>query len=413
MARNVVVTGIGLITPLGLTASETWKRCLAGESGIGPVTRFPKEKFPTQIAGEVRGFDPTKYFGPKEVNRYDLSIQYAVGAAFEALNDAGLEISPGNSERIGIIIGSGIGGITGISETTLKLANDGPRHVTPFFIPSVIINMPSGYLAIRFGAKGPNYAVVSACATGNHAIADGFHTIKRGEADAMLVGGTEASITEVAFAGFCSAKTMSRRNTEPGRASRPFDKERDGFVLGEGAGVMILEEEEFARRRGARMYARLLSCGMTADAFHITAPPDDGDGARRAMKLAVEYAGLRLEQIDYINAHGTSTKLGDIAETRAVKNAFGAHSKKLAFSSTKSMTGHMLGAAGAVEAAFSVLALYHGIIPPTINLDHPDPECDLDHVPNTARRQEIKTALSNGFGFGGTNATVCFEKIES
>lgn len=411
MTRKVVVTGIGLLTPLGLTAAETWKRCLEGESGIGPVTRFPKEKFPSQIAGEVKGFDPRKYFEPKEVNRYDLSIQYAVAAAFEALADASLEITPSNSERIGIIIGSGVGGIYGISETTLKLSKDGPRHVTPFFIPSVIINMPSGYLAIRTGAKGPNYAVVSACATGNHAIADGFHTIRRGEADAMIVGGTEAAITEVAFAGFCSAKTMSCRNDEPTRASRPFDNNRDGFVLSEGAGILILEEEEHARQRGVRIYARMLSCGMAADAFHITAPPEDGDGARRAMKLALEYAGLNPERIEYINAHATSTRLGDVAETKAVKGVFGANSKKIPISSTKSMTGHLLGAAGAVEAAFTILSLYEGVLPPTINLHHPDPECDLDFVPNYARQQDINIALSNGFGFGGTNATVCFEKV--
>jgi 3-oxoacyl-[acyl-carrier-protein] synthase II len=411
MGRNVVVTGIGLITPLGLTTAETWKRCLAGESGIGPVTRFPKEKFPTQMAGEVKSFDAGKYFEPKEVKRYDLSIQYAVAATEEALADAAFIIPPASAERVGVIIGSGIGGIAGISETTLQLASDGPRHVSPFFIPSVIINMSSGYIAIRTGAKGPNYSVVSACATGNHAIADGFHVIKRGEADAMIVGGTEAGITEVAFAGFCSAKTMSRRNDEPTRASRPFDRDRDGFVLSEGAGILILEDEEHARRRGARIYARMLSCGMTADAFHITAPRDDGDGARRAMQLAVEYAGLKLEQVDYINAHGTSTGLGDIAETRAVKGAFGAHAKKLAFSSTKSMTGHMLGAAGAVEAALTVLSLHEGVLPPTINLENPDPECDLDNVPNIARRRDIAIALSNGFGFGGTNATVCFQKI--
>ena len=411
MARSVVVTGIGLVTPLGLTTSETWKRCIAGESGIGPITRFPKEKFPTQIAGEVKSFRAEKFFEPKEVKRFDLFIQYAVAATIEALADAALAIEPSNAERVGVIIGSGIGGVAGISDATLQVSNNGQRHVSPFFIPSVIINMPSGYIAIRTGAKGPNYAVVSACATGNHAIADGFHVIKRGEADAMIVGGTEAGITDVAFAGFCSAKTMSRRNDEPTRASRPFDRDRDGFVLSEGAGVLILEEEEHARRRGAHIYARMLSCGMTADAFHITAPREDGDGARRAMKLAVEYAGLKPEQVDYINAHGTSTGLGDIAETKAVRSAFGAHANNLAFSSTKSMTGHMLGAAGAVEAAFTVLSLHHGVIPPTINLENPDPECDLDYVPNVSRRKEITIAMSNGFGFGGTNATVCFQKV--
>ena len=410
--RKVVVTGIGLITPIGLSTEESWKRCVAGSSGIGPVTRFPADQYPTRIAGEIKGFDVTKYFEPKEARRFDLFNHYAVGAALDALHDSNFEITPANAERVGIIIGSGIGGVISISDTAINVSKNGPRYVTPFFIPGAIINMPSGYLAIRTGAKGPNYAVVSACATGNHAIADGFHAIRREEADVMIVGGSEASVTEVAFAGFCSARAMSKRNDEPERASRQFDKDRDGFVLSEGASVIILEEEEHARRRGARLYARMLSCGMTADAYHITAPPEDGDGAQRAMKLAVEYAGLKPEQIDYINAHGTSTGLGDIAETKAVKKAFGAHAKKLAMSSTKSMIGHLLGAAGAAEAAFTILALRDGILPPTINLDNPDPECDLDYVANTARKQDIHYALSNGFGFGGTNATVCFEKID-
>lgn len=410
--RNVVVTGIGLITPIGLSTEESWRRCIAGESGIGPVTRFPAEKYPTRIAGEIKGFDATKYFEPKEARRFDIFVHYAVGAALDAIKDSRLEISSNNAERVGIIIGSGTGGLITISETAISVAKEGPRHITPFFIPSAIINMPSGYLAIRTGAKGPNYAVVSACATGNHAIADGFHTIRRGEADVMIVGGAEASVTQVAFAGFCSAKAMSKRNDEPQRASRPFDKDRDGFVLSEGASVLILEEEEHARRRGAHLYARILSCGMTADAFHITAPPDEGEGAQRSMKLAVEYAGLKPEQIDYINAHGTSTGLGDIAETKAVKKVFGAHAKKLAISSSKSMIGHLLGAAGAAEAAFTILALRDSILPPTINLENPDPQCDLDYVPNVARKQDIHYALSNGFGFGGTNATVCFEKVE-
>ncbi|HTR82446.1 MAG TPA: beta-ketoacyl-ACP synthase II [Bacteroidota bacterium] len=409
--RSVVVTGIGLITPIGLSTEESWGNCLAGRSGIGPVTRFSAEQYPTRIAGEIKGFDTAKYFEPKEARRLDIFNHYAVGAGLDALKDSNLVITPQNAERVGIIIGSGIGGVISISETAINVAKEGPRHVTPFFIPGAIINMPSGYLAIRTGAKGPNYAVVSACATGNHAIADGFHTIRRGEADAMIVGGSEASVTEVAFAGFCSAKAMSRRNDEPQRASRPFDKDRDGFVLGEGASVLVLEEEDHARKRGVKIYARMLSCGMTADAFHITAPPDDGEGAQRAMKLAVEYAGLKLEQIDYINAHGTSTGLGDAAETKAVKKVFGAHAKKLAISSTKSMIGHLLGAAGAAEAAFTVLALRDGVLPPTINLDNPDPECDLDYVPNHSRKRDITYALSNGFGFGGTNATVCFEKV--
>ena len=408
--KNVVVTGMGLISPLGLSVDESWKNAVAGKSGIGHVTRFPKEKFPTQIAGEVRGFEPTKYFEPKEINRWDLCIQYGIGAALDALADANLKITPELAERVGIVIGSGIGGLYGISDTTVKLANGGPRHVTPFFIPSVIINMISGLLAIRTGAKGMNYGVVSACATSNHSIAEGLHAIKRGEADVVIVGGAEAAVTELGFAGFCAARAMSKRNDEPQRASRPFDKDRDGFVLSEGSGILILEEEEFAQKRGARIYARVLSAGMTADAFHFTAPPEDGDGARRAMKLAIEYAGLKPEQIDYINAHGTSTGLGDVAETIAVKRCFNSHSKNIMVSSTKSMHGHLLGAAGAIEAIFTILALKEGIIPPTINLDNPDSQCDLDYVPNAARKRETQYALSNGFGFGGTNVSICFGK---
>jgi 3-oxoacyl-[acyl-carrier-protein] synthase II len=409
--KNVVVTGIGLISPLGLTIEESWRNALAGQSGVGCVTRFDAEKFTTKIAAEVKGFDPKKYFDAKEANRFDLSIQYGVGAALDAVADSGLSVTPENAERVGIIIGSGIGGLTNITQTTRTLAESGPRVVTPFFIPGSIINIAAGYMAIRTGAKGPNYAVVSACATSNHAIADAFHTIRRGEADVMIAGGTEASVVDVAFAGFCSMRAMSKRNDEPTRASRPFDKDRDGFVLGEGAGIFVLEEEEHARARGAKIYARVLSCGMTADANHITAPPEDGDGAYRAMKLAVEYAGLKPEQIDYINTHGTSTPLGDIAESRAVKRLFQDHAKNgLSLSSTKSMHGHLLGAAGAIEAAFTVLALKEGIMPPTINLETPDPECDLDFVPNTARKKDLQYALSNGFGFGGTNASVCFGK---
>jgi len=410
--KNVVITGIGLISPLGLTIDESWENALAGKSGVSRVTRFDAEKYTTKIAAEVKGFDPRKYFDVKEANRYDRSIQFGVGAAVDALADSGFVVTPENAERVGIIIGSGIGGITGIADTTLNLDKNGPRVVTPFFIPGSIINMVSGYLAIRTGAKGLNYAVVSACATSNHAIGDAFHAIRRGEVDAMIVGGTEAPIIDVAYAGFCSMRAMSKRNDEPERASRPFDKERDGFVLGEGAGVFILEEEEHARARGAKMYARVLSIGMTADANHITAPPEDGDGAYRAMKLAVQYAGLQTGQIDYINTHGTSTGLGDIAESIAVKRLFLDHAHNgLALSSTKSMHGHLLGAAGAIEAAFTVLAIKNGIMPPTINYDTPDPQCDLDFVPNVARKKDIRYALSNGFGFGGTNASVCFGKV--
>ncbi|MBW7887886.1 MAG: beta-ketoacyl-ACP synthase II [Bacteroidetes bacterium] len=409
--NNVVVTGMGLISPLGLSVQESWNHAVAGTSGIGPVNRFQREKFPTQMAGEVKNFDAKKYFEPKEINRWDLCIQYGIGAALDALADADLQITPEIAERVGIVIGSGIGGLFGISNTTLNLEKNGPRAVTPFFIPSVIINMISGLLAIRTGAKGLNYGVVSACATSNHSLADGLYAIQRGDADVMVVGGAEASVTEVAFAGFCSARAMSRRNDAPEKASRPFDKDRDGFVLSEGAGVLVLESEEFAKRRGAKMYARVLSAGMTADAFHFTAPPEDGNGAMRAMKLAVQHAGLQPEDIDYINAHGTATGLGDIAETVAIKSCFGEHAKNILVSSTKSMHGHLLGAAGAIEAILTILAMKEGIVPPTINLENPDPQCDLNYVPNTAVKKEIRYALSNGFGFGGTNATICFGKI--
>lgn len=408
--RNVVITGMGLISPLGLTVGESWKNAIAGVSGVGYITRFPKEMFPTQIAAEVKGFDPKRYFEAKEVSRWDPCIQFGIGAGLDAIADSGLAITPENAERIGIIIGSGVGGLIGISHASVNLDKGGLKQVSPFFIPAVIINMISGLLAIRVGAKGLNYGVVSACATSNHAIADGYHAIQRGEVDAMIVGGAEASITETGVAGFCSARAMSRRNDEPHRASRPFDKDRDGFVLGEGAGAFVIEEEEHAKARGAKIYGRILGVGMTADAYHFTAPPDDGDGAMRAMKLAVRSAGLQPEQIDYINAHGTSTGLGDVAETKAVKRFFGDHAKKLMVSSTKSMHGHLLGAAGAIEAALTVLALKEGIIPPTINLENPDEACDLDYVPNTARTKQIQYALSNGFGFGGTNATICFGK---
>jgi 3-oxoacyl-[acyl-carrier-protein] synthase II len=408
--RNVVVTGMGLISPLGLSVEESWQNAIAGKSGIGYVTRFPKETFNTHIAGEVKNFDLKKYFEVKESSRYDLCIQHGVGAGLDAFADSNLQITPDNDERVGIIMGAGVGGLIGISETAIKLAKDGPRAVSPFFIPGVIVNMLSGLLAIRIGAKGANYAVVSACATSNHAIADGFHCIQRGETDVMIVGGADASITPVGFAGFNAARAMSKRNDAPEKASRPFDKGRDGFVLSEGAGAFVLEEEEHAKRRGAKIYGRILGVGMTSDAFHITAPREDGDGARRAMKLAVEYSGLKPEDIDYINAHGTSTPLGDIAETTAIKRLFGDHAKNLMVSSTKSMHGHLLGAAGAIEAVLTILALKEGIIPPTINLDNPDPQCDLDYVPNVARKKEIRYALSNGFGFGGTNATICFGK---
>ena len=410
MNRRVVVTGIGLVTPLGLTREESWERCLAGHSGIGRIEKFKVDDYPVKIAGEVRGFDGSKFMSGKDAQRYDLAIQFSQAAAVEAVQDAKLEITPENAERVGVVIGSGIGGITKIYETSVLIATEGPRRVSPFFVPGGIINSTSGYAAIHFGAKGPNYSVVSACATGNHAIADGFHIVRRAEADVMIVGGAEACVSPLGLAGFCAARALSQRNDEPERASRPFDRDRDGFVLGEGAGILVVEEREHALRRGARIYAEVLSCGMSADAFHVTAPAQNGEGAARAMKLALEWAGVRPEEVDHINAHGTSTEIGDIAETDAIKSVFGSHAKSIAICSTKSMTGHLLGAASAVEAAFAILALHHGIVPPTINLENPDPRCDLDYVPLKARRRDIRIALSNGFGFGGTNTSLCLRK---
>lgn len=411
--RRVVVTGIGMISPLGLNVSESWKKCVTGESGISTITRFGTDAYPTKIAGEVKGFDSSKYMDPKDVSRYDLVFHYSWAATQEAVKDSNLSITPDNAERVGIIIGSGIGGLMNIFNTSLLIGSEGPRRVSPFFVPGSIINTCSGYAAIKLGAKGPNYGVVSACATGNHAIADGFHSIRRSETDVMIVGGSEAPITPPGLAGFSTPRALSRRNDEPPRASRPFDKERDGFVLGEGATVFVIEEVEHAKRRGAPVYAEILSCGMSADAFHITAPSEKGDGAARAMKLALEWAGIQPEDIDYINAHGTSTPIGDIAETDAIKASFGPHAKKLAISSTKSMTGHLLGAAAAIEAAFTILALRDQVLPPTINQETFDPQCDLDYVPNESRKQQIRHALSNGFGFGGTNTSLCLKKIDA
>jgi 3-oxoacyl-[acyl-carrier-protein] synthase II len=412
MIPRVVVTGIGLVTPLGLTRDSSWERCVAGQSGIGRIEKMNVDEYPVKIAGEVRGFDGSKAMNGKDSQRYDLVFQFSQAAAIEALQDAKLQITPENAERVGIVIGSGIGGMTKIYDTSVLIATEGPRRVSPFFVPAGIINTASGYAAIHFGAKGPNYGVVSACATGNHAIADGFHIVRRGEADVMIVGGSEASVSPLALAGFCAARALSKRNDEPERASRPFDRDRDGFVLGEGAGVLVIENYEHAVKRNCRIYAEILSCGMSADAFHITAPAENGEGAARAMKLALAWAGVKAEEVDHINSHGTSTQIGDIAETDAIKSVFGPHAKSLAINATKSMTGHLLGAASAIEAAFAILSLYHGIIPPTINLENPDPRCDLDYVPLKARRREARIALSNGFGFGGTNTSLCLKRID-
>jgi len=410
--RRVVVTGLGVISPLGLTTRESWERCVQGVSGVDRISKMDVSLYPTQIAGEVKGFEKAGRFDAKEARRYDIAIQYSHAATTEAVEDARLRMAEEKAERVGVVIGSGIGGIKNIYETSLMIAAEGPRQVSPFFVPGSIINTCSGYEAIHLGAKGPNYSVVSACATGNHAIADGFHIIRRDEADVMVVGGSEAPINPPGLAGFCAARALSKRNSEPARASRPFDKQRDGFVLGEGAAVLVIEEYEHARRRGATIYAEILGCGMSADAFHITAPPEDGEGAARAIMLALKWSGVAPEQVGYINAHGTSTVLGDVAETRAIKAVFGGHARNVAVSSTKSMTGHLLGAAAAVEAAFTALSLRHSTLPPTINLDEPDPQCDLDYVPNTSRKMQFEVALSNSFGFGGTNTSLCLRRMD-
>ena len=407
--RRVVVTGIGLVTPLGTGTEATWQAAIAGKSGIGPITRFPVAELPSRIAGEVKGFDVEKYLDKKEVRRNDPFIHYAMAAADLALDDAGLP-KENLGERVGVVIGSGMGGLGGLEETKLTLHERGYRKVSPFFIPSIIINLAAGQVSIRTGASGPNWAPVSACATGNHAIGESARTIMHGDADVMICGGSEATITPLGIVGFVSSRALSERNDAPEKASRPFDKDRDGFVPGEGAGILILEELEHARARGARIYCEVSGYAATADAYHITAP--SGNGAIRAMRRCLEDAQLNPEQIGYVNAHGTSTPVGDIAETKAIKTVFGDWAKSgLMVSSTKSMTGHLLGAAGGVEAGLSALAIFHGILPPTINLENPDPECDLDYIPNTAREKRVDAVLSNSFGFGGTNAVIALTKV--
>lgn len=411
MRRRVVVTGLGIVSPVGNSVEEAWKNIVEGRSGIGPITRFDASTFPVRIAGEVKEFDVTAYLPKKEARRMDLFIHYGMAAGIQAVRDAGLEITEANAERVGVNIGSGIGGLPMIESTHHDFLNGGARKISPFFIPSSIINMISGNLSILLGAKGPNLSVVSACATGTHSIGESARLIQYGDADVMIAGGAESTVTPLAIGGFASAKALSTRNDEPEKASRPWDKARDGFVLGEGAGVVVLEEYEHAKRRGAKIYAELVGYGMSADAFHMTAPCEDGNGAMRCMQNALRDARLDPDEIDYINAHGTSTPLGDVAETLAVKRAFGDHAKRLIMSSTKSMTGHLLGAAGGVEAIFTILALHHQIAPPTINLDEPGEGCDLDYCPHTARATKIRAALSNSFGFGGTNATLVFKRI--
>lgn len=410
-ARRVVVTGLGLVTPLGTGVEKTWKALCAGESGIGRITRFDPTGYDAQIAGEVKDFDPAQFIEKKEIKKMDTFIHYAVGASQLAVDDAKLKVAPEEATRVGVYIGSGIGGLGSIEHYHDVLREKGPGRVSPFFIPMTIINLASGQVAIRVGAKGPNSCAVTACATGNHCIGDAYRLIQRDDADVMIAGGAEAAITPLGVAGFASAKALSFRNDDPTKASRPFDKDRDGFVLGEGAGVVVLEELEHARARGARIYAEVIGYAMNSDAYHITAPPEEGEGAVRCMEMALKDAGVAKTDIGYINAHGTST-MADAIETKAIKHVFGEQAYRIPVSSTKSMTGHLLGAAGGIEAVFSILALHHSMLPPTINLDHPDPACDLDYVPNTARSVQTQVVLSNSFGFGGVNACLLFRRCD-
>jgi 3-oxoacyl-[acyl-carrier-protein] synthase II len=406
-----VVTGLGIISPIGNTVAEAWQRALAGTPGISRISRFDPSRLASQIAGEVKGFDVAPYMSPKEARRMDTFIHYGVAAGLQAWRDAGLQVTPDNAERVGVNFGSGIGGLPLIESMHTELQANGPRRISPFFIPGTIINMIAGLLSIEVGAKGPNLAMVTACTTSTHCIGEAAKSIRYGDADVMIAGGSEAVVTELAIGGFAAARALSTRNDDPATASRPWDKERDGFVLGEGAGGVVLEEYEHAKARGAKIYCELAGYGVSADAHHMTAPPDDGDGGFRAMRNALRDAGMQASAVDYINAHGTSTPLGDVAETVAIKRLLGERAARVAVNSTKSMTGHLLGAAGAVEAVFSILALRDQVSPPTINLRTPDPQCDLDYVPNEARKMPIGVALSNSFGFGGTNGTLVFRRL--
>ncbi|HET7650438.1 MAG TPA: beta-ketoacyl-ACP synthase II [Gammaproteobacteria bacterium] len=410
--RRVVVTGLGIISPVGNSVAEAWASITAGKSGIGQITHFDAGNYPTRIAAEVKNFDPAEYIPPKDIKKMDPFVHYGVAASIQALKDSGLEVTEANAARIGVAVGAGIGGLTNIEKAHASIIETGgPRKVSPFFVPSSIINMISGNLSIMYGLKGPNVAVVTACTTANHNIGIAMRMIQYGDADAMVAGGAEMATTPLGVGGFCAARALSTRNDEPQKASRPWDRDRDGFVLGEGAGVLMLEEYEHAKKRGAKIYAELIGFGMSGDAYHMTAPPEDGEGARQCMVNALADAGIAASAVQYINAHGTSTQVGDKGETIAIKRAFGDHAGKLAVSSTKSMTGHLLGAAGGVEAVFSLLALRDQIVPPTINLDHPDEGCDLDYVPNAARKMKLDTVLSNSFGFGGTNGTLVFRRL--
>jgi 3-oxoacyl-[acyl-carrier-protein] synthase II len=409
--RRVVVTGLGVISPVGNTVQAAWENLVAGKSGITRITRFDASRITSQIAGEVKGFDVTHYLPAKDARRMDTFIHYGMAAGLQAWKDSGIDMATEDPERAGINFGSGIGGLPMIENTHNELLKNGPRRISPFFIPSTIINMIAGNLSIMLGTKGPNLAIVTACTTSTHCIGEAAKSIRYGEAEVMIAGGAEATVTELAMGGFASARALSTRNDAPEAASRPWDKDRDGFVLGEGAGAVVLEEYEHARARGARIYCELAGYGVSSDAYHMTAPSEDGDGAYRCMRNALKDAGLNIDAIDYINAHGTSTPLGDIAETMAVKKLLGDRARQVAVNSTKSMTGHLLGAAGGIEAIASVLAIKDQVSPPTINLDTPDPQCDLDYVPNSARKMQIRTAVSNSFGFGGTNGTLIFTRL--
>lgn len=412
LKRRVVVTGMGMVSPLGTGVEKTWNALIQGKSGVGRITRFDSTGFDTQIAAEVKDFAPENFMDKKEARRMDIFIQYAVAAAVMAMEDSQFKITPQNAERVGVVVGAGLGGLTTIESYHKVLLEKGPGRISPFFIPMLIVNEAPGHISMRFGAKGPNSSVVTACATGNHNIGDAWKVIQRGDADAIIAGGVESTITPLAVGGFNAMKAISTRNNEPEKASRPFDKDRDGFVMGEGGGIILLEEMEHALNRGAKIYAEIVGYGLTGDAYHITAPAPNGEGAARCMAMALKDAGIRPEEVDYINAHGTSTDYNDLYETIAIKTVFKEHARKIPVSSTKSMTGHLLGGAGGVESIFTVLTIFQGVIPPTINYETPDPNCDLDYVPNVARKAEVRLALSNSFGFGGTNAVLVFKRFE-
>lgn len=410
--RRVVITGLGMVSPVGLNVDDSWSNILAGKSGIAPITHFDVSNFSVRFGGSVRDFDITEYISVKDAKKMDQFIHYGLAAGIQAVKDSGLEVTEENAERIGVAIGSGIGGLTGIENGHNAFLKGGPRKISPFFVPSNIINMISGNLSIIFGMKGPNYAITTACATATHSIGDAARLIEYGDADVMVAGGAEMATSPTGLGGFAAARALSTRNDDPEAASRPWDRDRDGFVLSDGAGAVVLEEYEFAKARGANIYAEIIGFGMSGDAYHMTSPSEGGEGAARCMKIAMKNAGINVEEIDYINAHGTSTPAGDAGETHAVKSAFGDHAYKLAVSSTKSMTGHLLGAAGGIEAVFTALSIRDQVAPPTINLENPDPECDLDYVPGEARKMKIDIAMSNSFGFGGTNGTLIFRKPE-